>query len=88
MNNREFKHKLDLTNKFVRDIKNLDKEHMRILEQKLAEIANNPRIGKPLKGPLRGKYSERVTKKYRIIYSIPEYCRVLIERFYHREVAY
>ncbi len=88
MNNHEFNHELNLTNRFVRDIKNLKNNYRKILEQKLVEIANNPYIGKPLRGPLRGKYSERVTKKYRIIYSIPERCRVLIERLYHRETAY
>ncbi len=88
MNKHEFNHELNLTNRFVRDIKNLKNNYRKIPEQKLVEIANNPYTGKPLRGPLRGKYSERVTKRYRIIYLIPERCRVLIERLYHRETAY
>ena len=83
----ELKHELYWTGEFERDIKHLDENIKKRLEEKLVEIANNPHIGKPLRGPFRGKYSVRIGK-YRLIYSIPRYCQVLAERFRQREVAY
>ncbi len=83
----EFKHELILTNRFVRDIKHLDENIKKRLEEKLVEIANNPYKGEELRGSLRGKYRVRIGK-YRLIYSIPEYCKVVAECFRQREVAY
>ncbi len=83
----ELKHELSWTGEFERDTKHLDENIKKRLEEKLVEIANSPHIGKPLRGPLKGKYSVRIGK-YRLIYSIPEYCKVVAERFRHREVAY
>lgn len=51
-------------------------------------LANNPYLGKPLKGDLRGRYSYRVTD-YRIIYSIlKQELVVWIIKVMHRREAY
>jgi len=82
------KHRVDLSKQFIKDSRKLNGKLRQILESRLKDIGNNPYAGKRLKGPLRDKYSIRLDKRHRIIYSIPEYCVVLIGRVLHRKIAY
>ena len=85
----EYRHGLILTNRFVREARKLDKKYREILEKRLKDIANNPlAVGKRLRGPYRDKLSERLNRRFRIIFSIPRECEVLIEDLYHRDIAY
>ena len=59
--------------------------HTRI-ENALLEISTNPRVGKPLKGDLKGNYSQRVGD-WRIVYSI-EKSFVFVKDIRHRREVY
>lgn len=56
------------------------------IENALLEIAANPRVGKPLKGDLKGNYSQRVGD-WRIVYSI-EKSFVYVKDIRHRREVY
>jgi mRNA interferase RelE/StbE len=56
------------------------------IQNALLEIAANPRVGKPLKGELRGNYSQRVGD-WRIIYSIGR-TEIYVKDIRHRREAY
>ena len=56
------------------------------IENALLEIAANPRVGKPLKGDLKGNYSHRVGD-WRIVYSI-EKSFVYVKDIRHRREVY
>jgi mRNA interferase RelE/StbE len=56
------------------------------IENALLEIAANPRVGKPLKGDLKGNYSQRVGD-WRIIYSI-EKTAIYVKDIRHRREVY
>jgi mRNA-degrading endonuclease RelE of RelBE toxin-antitoxin system len=56
------------------------------IENALLEIASNSRIGKPLKGDLKGNYSHRVGD-WRIIYRI-EKTFVYVKDIAHRREVY
>jgi len=59
----------------------------RIVE-KLKEISENPRVGKPLRGRLRGLYSARVGD-YRIIYQVSDERRTIAAvAVGHRKAVY
>ena len=55
------------------------------IENALLEIAANPRAGKPLKGDLKGNYSQRVGD-WRIIYSIEKSFAYVKDVRHRREV--
>ena len=56
------------------------------IENALLEIAANPRVGKPLKGDLKGNYAHRVGD-WRIIYGI-EKTMVYVKDIRHRREVY
>ena len=56
------------------------------IENALIEIATNPRAGKPLKGDLKGNYSQRVGD-WRIIYGI-EKTAIYVKDIRHRREVY
>ena len=56
------------------------------IENALLEIAANPRTGKPLKGDLKGNYSQRVGD-WRIVYSI-ERSFIYVKDIRHRREIY
>jgi len=60
----------------------------RIVRVVVEILANNPYLGKPLKGKLKGRYSYRVAD-YRIIYSILKRELIIwIVKVMHRREAY
>jgi mRNA interferase RelE/StbE len=56
------------------------------IENALLEIAVNPRVGKPLKGDLKGNYSHRIGD-WRVVYSI-EKSFVYVKDIRHRREVY
>jgi len=81
-------YKLVLSKKFDREFAKLEKDMKDRTVQKLGALAEKPRIGKPLKGKLKGLWSLRIGK-YRIIYRINEADRIVeVVTIEHREVVY
>ena len=65
-----------VSRKFDRRFSDLDREVQDRIVEKLKALQENPGLGKPLKGKLRGLRSLRVGK-YRIIYQVDEDSRVV-----------
>ena len=65
-----------------------EKIKSKIIRVVIDVLANDPYLGKPLKGDLKGRYSYRVAD-YRIIYSILKYELIIhIIKVMHRREAY
>ncbi len=56
-----------LTNEAEKQLKSLDSRYQKALAQGLKRLAQNPRVGAPLRREFKGKYKLRVSR-YRIIY--------------------
>jgi len=78
------KHLILETKGFRKTLRMLRRDHLEVLISKLQDIAMDSYIGKPLHGPYKGMREIKIGK-YRLIYSIPEYCGVRLERIIHRE---
>ena len=79
---------LQLSKRFDRDFSKLDKKARDRAISKLKEISENPRVGKPLKGRLKGLYSARVGD-YRVIYQILDEKRIVVAvTVAHRKAVY
>jgi mRNA interferase RelE/StbE len=79
---------LVLSRRFDSDFSKLDKGVRDRVVEKLREISGDPRVGKPLRGKLRGLYSARAGD-YRIVYQIFDEKRVVAAVMVgHRKVAY
>ena len=79
---------LQLSNRFDREFSKLGKEVRDRVVEELREISRNPRVGKPLKGRLKGLHSARVGA-YRIVYQILEEKRAVIAvTVGHRKIVY
>jgi len=65
------KYSLILSDKFDRIFSQLDKSVQDRVVERLKELTGNPKLGKPLKGKLKGIWSLRVGK-YRILYQVQE----------------
>jgi len=80
---------LNLTNRAVRDLDRLERSQPKIVKRIIAKIQslpNNPAEGKPLVGPLKGKWSLRIAE-YRIIYQFDK-TSILILTINHRKEVY
>lgn len=87
--NVKYKHQVKIGSKFRKKARKLDKNIKEVLFKKLRDVANDPEnAGKRLKYPYENKYSVRVTRRFRLIYSIPKYCQVKLENLQHRDVVY
>ena len=79
---------LVLSRRFDRDFSKLDKDVRDRVVEKLREISDDPRIGKPLRGKLRGLHSARVGD-YRIVYQVFDEKRVVAAvTVGHRKAVY
>ena len=65
------KYRLRSTRSFEKGFRNLDIEARRRCDAEIRQLQDNPYIGKPLHGDLKGKYSLR-SGDYRVIYSVDE----------------
>lgn len=82
-------HGVELTARAVRDLNRLERAQPAVFRKVVAKIqslSTDPRAGKPLVGPLKGKWSLRVGD-YRIIYE-PAKTRILVLTINHREEVY
>ena len=70
----------------LKQIQRLDPPIRERVERAMALIALDPQSGKPLRGPLRGKFSYRVGD-WRIVYRV-ENEEVYVEAVTHRSSAY
>ncbi len=69
--------------------KRIDNDIVQKIIQTIDRLAQDPYLGKPLKGPLRGKYRLTVRRDYRVVYRIEEEQRlVVVEKIGHRSKVY
>jgi mRNA interferase RelE/StbE len=81
--------RLELTNRAAKDLDKLERaqpgQWVRVIA-KIKVLADDPRLGKPLVGPLKGKWSLRVGE-YRIIYELRSNA-VVVLTVHHRKDVY
>ena len=77
---------LRLTKRFQKSFEKLDRITRDRVEKAVGELADNPRLGKSLKGELDGEWSLRVGE-YRVLYSVDK-AIVWIETVRHRKDVY
>jgi mRNA interferase RelE/StbE len=64
--------KIELTQRAAKDIDTLERAQPKLFSRVIAKIqslGDNPKLGKPLVGPLKGKWSVRIGD-YRVIYEV------------------
>jgi addiction module RelE/StbE family toxin len=71
-------------------IQNLPSSNLKnIAEKNLLKISRNPFLGKKLAGKLKGLYSARITRKYRILYQIfKDKQMIIVLDVSHRKISY
>jgi mRNA interferase RelE/StbE len=79
-------HRLAFSSVALKQIQRLDPPVRDRIERALAVIADDPQSGKPLRGPLAGKFSHRVGD-WRIIYQV-EGADVYVAAVAHRSSVY
>ena len=81
-------YQLVMTPRAERNLGRLDRQVMVRVSRRIDTLAQQPRLGKPLKSRLRGKWSLRVGD-YRVIYRINTTQRqVIVENVGHRRGIY
>jgi addiction module RelE/StbE family toxin len=80
------KFSVELTNRFSKQIRNLDQEAQVQIIKEVNSWENNPKIDKPLHGEFKGVFSTRIGK-YRILYKI-EGEKILLLAVGHRKNVY
>lgn len=81
-------YKVKFTKEAARNLKRLDKRYQKAVAKAIDKLALNPKIGKPLKGELKGLWKLRFSK-YRIIYEIKvKQLVVIIFEIRHRKEVY
>jgi mRNA interferase RelE/StbE len=79
---------LVFTDKAKRQYSKLDNRVQRQVDKGLQRLVANPQVGKPLRGRLKGIWSERVAT-YRILYKIKEKeVEILVLVIEHRKSVY
>lgn len=79
---------IKLTKRAVKDFDKIERAQPRLFQalvKKIDVLANQPTLGKPLVGPLKGKWSLRVGD-YRILYEFSENRLVILTINHRREV--
>ena len=67
----------------------IDNDMVERIIQTIDRLERNPYLGKPLKGPLKGKYRLTVRRDYRVVYRIEEEQRlVVVEKVGHHSKVY
>lgn len=81
--------KLVYTPEALEGISKLSSDLKKIAERVLIQIAQQPQSGKRLIGKFKGIYSERVTRRYRILYLVKYAEReVIVLDLKHRKEVY
>ena len=79
---------LKFTKEAAKDLKNLDKRYQKAVAKAFDKLIQNPKIGKPLVGGLKGFWKLRFAR-YRIIYQIIESkILVIVFEVKHRKDVY
>lgn len=82
------KYKLEFAHSVEKDLKNIPKDILKSILNKLSVLQNNPFAGKPLKGKYAGLYSLRF-QVFRVVYAIEkEKLILLVLRIRHRKDVY
>ena len=82
------KYQLVLTPRAERNLKRFDRHVMKRIAQSIDALVEQPRLGKSLKGRLKGKRSLRIGD-YRVIYCLDTaQHQVIIESVGHRQGIY
>ena len=79
---------LKLTRRTARDLDRLRRSQPAVFEKvvaKIGSLAEDPKAGKPLVGPLKGKWSLRVGD-YRIIYELGKSTLIVLTVNHRKEV--
>ena len=79
---------LELTRRAVRDLDRLRRGQPTVFEKvvgKIKSLAEDPRAGKPLVGPLKGRWSLQVGD-YRIIYELGKSTLIVLTVNHRKEV--
>lgn len=67
----------------------IDRDIVESIIRRIDSLEQNPYSGKPLKGPLKGKYRLTVRRDYRVVYRIDEHQKlVIVEKVAHRSKVY
>lgn len=80
--------RIELTERAVKDLNRLERGQPEIYEKALAKINSlieQPKAGKPLVGPLKGRWSLRVGD-WRIIYEVGRAAIIILTVNHRREV--
>ena len=81
--------KLIYTPEALEGISALSSDLKKISERVLIQIADHPQMGKRLTGKFKGIYSERVTRRYRILYLVKFPTKeIVVLDVKHRKNAY
>ncbi len=79
---------IELTKRAVKDLDKIERAQPRLYQavvKKINVLATQPTLGKPLVGPLKGKWSLRVGD-YRMLYEFSETRLVILTVNHRREV--
>jgi len=88
MNSKPKRYKVEVTPRFRKMLKKLDREAQYRTLKKLKELETKPYSFKRLHGPLAGRYTLRIGD-YRIIYTIDEDGgKVVLHTIAHRRMVY
>jgi len=77
---------IDMRDSFERDLRKLDETTKKRIQETLERLKEDPYLGKPLKGRLKGLRRCRVGK-YRVLY-YPQPCRVILIKVRPRDSVY
>jgi len=80
------KFKVELTNRFSKNIRNLDRKAQVEIIKEVYSWENGPKIDKPLHGEFNGVFSTRIGK-YRVLFKIEDN-KILLLSVGHRKHIY
>ncbi len=85
---RRANYSLTASKEFQKNLERLEKQVNKRIVRSIEDLPQNPFLGKPLRGELKGLYSLRVGE-YRVIYSIDEKRQeIILHAAKHRSKVY
>jgi len=80
---------IELSKRFEKAFRKLDPQYREEILKKIDELGMGLRRGKPLKGGYKHYRTVRVARgKYRLFYTEPQYCIIVLEDIRPRDSAY
>lgn len=81
-------YKIILTKPAFKNLKKIDLHYQQAIKKSLNKLAENPLVGQPLKGKLKGLWKLKISR-YRIIYSIKnKKLLIIVIAIRHRKDVY